>query len=174
MTSTLVSPARLLVAAVCLTMLFAMPSFAGGSKPKPKAKAQHVQLYNAAYDQIKKLEFAAAQILLERALKLEPNFPEAHNNLAYTLRKQGEDHYDKALAHYNKAIELNPELAEAYMYRGVLYVQMGNKDAALADHQTLKAMDTKPATALAAELAYVIENGEEKTPEGFFGVADKK
>ncbi|MEM9881443.1 MAG: tetratricopeptide repeat protein [Planctomycetota bacterium] len=170
MNPTLVSPVRLLVTAVCLSVLLALPSFAAPSRPKPKPVDEHVKLYNAAYDEIHKLEFSSAQVLLERALRLEPDFAEAHNNLAYTLRKQGEDHYDKALEHYNTAIELDEDLAEAYMYRGVLYVQTGSKDSAAADLQTLTAMGSK----LASELAYVIENGAEKAPEGFFGVAGKK
>ncbi|MEM1108007.1 MAG: tetratricopeptide repeat protein [Planctomycetota bacterium] len=174
MTTPLVSPFRLLVAAACLSMLFVLPSFGGASKPKPKPVAEHVKLYNEAYDEIKKLRFASAQNLLEQALKLKPDFAEAHNNLAYTLRKQGEDHYDQALAHYNKAIELNAKLSEAYMYRGVLHVQMGNDDLAAADLETLSAMKGRAAAKLAAELTYVIENGNEKTPEGFFGVAGKK
>ncbi|MEM6458267.1 MAG: tetratricopeptide repeat protein [Planctomycetota bacterium] len=151
-------------------MVFALSSFAAPSRPKPKPVDEHVKLYNTAYDEIQKLEFASAQVLLERALRLEPDFAEAHNNLAYTLRKLGEDHYDKALEHYNTAIELDEKLAEAYMYRGVLYVKIGSKDSAEADLETLDAMGSD----LAAELAYVIENGVEKTPEGFFGVAGKK
>lgn len=174
MTFTLFNPARLLVAAACLSMLFALPSFGGASKPKPKPVAEHVKLYNEAYDEIQKLRFASAQDLLERALKLKPDFAEAHNNLAYTLRKQGEDHYDQALTHYNQAIEINEKLAEAYMYRGVLHVQMGNDDLATADLETLSSMKGRAAKKLAAELSYVIENGNEKTPEGFFGVAGKK
>ena len=47
--------------------------------------------------------------------------------LAFTLRKQGSANFQKSLAYYNKAIQLKPKLAEAYMYRGVLYTQMGRK-----------------------------------------------
>ena len=68
--------------------------------------------------------FAQAQKKFEQAVKLEPNFAEAYNNLAFTLRKQGSGNYKQSLAYYNKAIELKPKLAEAYMYRGVLYTQM--------------------------------------------------
>jgi hypothetical protein len=53
------------------------------------------------------------------------------------------------------------------MYRGVLYIQMGNKDLALKDHSKLVAMNSP----LAAELEYVVVNGREKEPEQFFGVS---
>ncbi|MGB5985447.1 MAG: tetratricopeptide repeat protein, partial [Desulfobacterales bacterium] len=93
-----------------------------------------------------------------------------HNNLAYVLRKQGPDFFEEALKHYTRAIELKPDLAQPYMYRGVLFVQMGNKEAALQDHEKLLTLDEK----LAQELQYVIENGMEKEPEQFFGVSPKQ
>ncbi len=78
-------------------------------------------------------------------------------------------YYAEALKHYNRAIELKPRLAEPYMYRGVLHVQMGNQQLALKDHQKLVALGSE----LAAELEYVITNGREKEPEKFFGVSPK-
>ena len=90
---------------------------------------------------------------------------EAHNNLGYSLRKQGESKYAEALSHYNRAIELDVNLAEAYMYRGVLHMLMGNEEKALQDHRTLTSLDRKLADALQAAIA----SGEE--PEGLEGLA---
>ena len=56
------------------------------------------------------------------------------------------------------------------MYRGVLYMQMGNKEMALKDHERLVAMGSP----LAGELEYVVTNGHEKEPEQFFGVSRKR
>jgi hypothetical protein len=53
------------------------------------------------------------------------------------------------------------------MYRGVLYIQMGKKNLALADHKTLVNRNSQ----LASELQFVVENGREKEPEQFFGVS---
>jgi len=39
---------------------------------------------------------------------------------------------------YRRALEIDPRLAQAYMYRGVLHTQMGNKDLARADLETLR------------------------------------
>ena len=114
-------------------------------------------------------KFVKAEKQFREALEINERFAEAHNNLAYTLRKQGADHFDEALMHYNRAIELNPKLPEPYMYRGVLYVQMGNKSLALKDHEKLLAMGSP----LAEELEYVVVNGREKEPEQFFGVSRK-
>jgi len=67
--------------------------------------------------------------------------------------------------HYDRAIELNPKLAEAYMYRGVLHMLMGNEDKALEDHRTLTRLNRKLADALQAAIA----SGEE--PDGLEGLA---
>ena len=55
------------------------------------------------------------------------------------------------------------------MYRGVLHIQMGNRDLALKDHEILLAL--KPS--LAEELETVITEGREKQPEQIFGVSKK-
>lgn len=72
----------------------------------------------------------------------------------------------EALRHYNRSIELNDELAEAYMYRGVLYVQKGDTASAEADLKALESLNPS----LANELRWVIQHGHEKKPEQFFGV----
>jgi Flp pilus assembly protein TadD len=110
-------------------------------------------------------QFARAQAEFEDALDRNPNMAEAHNNLGYSLRKQGAENYQKALDHYNRAIELDANLAEAYMYRGVLHMLMGNEEKALQDHRTLTGLDRGLADALQAAIA----SGEE--PDGLEGLA---
>ena len=117
------------------------------------------------------LKFKKAEKKFRAALDEDADFGEAHNNLAYVLRKQGEEHYGEAMAHYNRAIELLPEAPEPYMYRGVLFVSMGNEEAALKDHERLLELGSE---SLAGELEWVITNGAEKEPEQFFGVFSKQ
>ena len=83
-------------------------------------------------------KFAAAQIKFEQAIRDNPNFAEAHNNLGFTLRQQGPQNYSIALEHYSKAIQLKPSMAETYEYRGVLFAKMGRKADAKKDLATLK------------------------------------
>jgi tetratricopeptide (TPR) repeat protein len=103
-------------------------------------------------------KFAEAQVKFEQALSENSNFAEAHNNLGYSLRKQGPQNYSKALEHYNKAIQLKPNLAEAYEYRGVLFLKMGRRADAEKDLATLRALNPK----LATELEQVIQTGNEE------------
>ena len=140
---------------------------AAGSPSIKSTISEDIKAYNSGVALMMAKKFNQAEKQFRKALALNKRFAEAHNNLAYTLRKQGSEHYDEALQHYNRAIDLNPSLDEPYMYRGVLYVQMGNRALALDDHSTLVARNSP----LASELRFVVENGREKEPEQFFGVS---
>ncbi len=141
-------------------------AFAAGSSPKPKKdRRPGVAEYNAGVQLMKKGNYKQAQIHFEAALDKNSQMAEAHNNLGYSLRKQGAGNYAKALQHYDQAIELNPKLAEAYMYRGVLHMLMGNEAKALEDHRALTGMNRRLADALQAAIA----SGEE--PDGLEGLA---
>ena len=147
------------------------PSASGGGGAKKPSKADAVELsfYNEGTVLLFKKEWAAAQQQFDAALALNEKLAEAHNNLAYVLRKQGPANYAKSLEHYNRAIELKPRLAEAYMYRGALYALSDRKDLALADHALLVKMKSK----LAPHLKKIIDTGVEEEPEQFYGVAKK-
>lgn len=152
---------------LCLLLLsssaFAAPS---GNTDKPKTTADSI--YNEGVAAMAKGDFGAAVGKFEEAVKLKADFAEAHNNLAFSLRKQGKQNYAASLEHYNKAIELDPKLAQAYHYRGVLYVLEGNEAAAKADHAKLLELDRE----LADELLKVIASKEE--PAGYKGGAKKR
>lgn len=50
---------------------------------------------------------ARARLMLEQAIKLDPNYADAHNNLAYNCDCQG--NYLEAIQEYQRAIALNPK-----------------------------------------------------------------
>ena len=97
------------------------------SRCNKRLEVQLSKVYNQGIDLMQAKNFAAAQIKFEQAIRDNPNFAEAHNNLGFTLRQQGPQNFSKALEHYNKAIQLKPSMAETYEYRGVLFAKMGRK-----------------------------------------------
>lgn len=107
-----------------------------------------VRTYNEGVTMLLRRDYGGAQQHFEKALQLEDTLAEAHNNLAYSLRMQGSQHFDRSLRHYNRAIELKPNLAQAYMYRGVLFTQLGDFARAAADHATLLKLDARLAARL--------------------------
>lgn len=68
---------------------------------------------------------------LSQAVEIDPEFYEAHFNLALTYHKYGK--YGEALKHYLKTIELNPSLIKAYMQLGYLYDELQEYKKALAE-----------------------------------------
>ena len=151
-----------------LLLFFGGEAFAAGSSSKPAENTRpSVSQYNSGVKLMQKGKYEKAAKKFEAALKKNPGLAEAHNNLGYSLRKQGAGNYERALSHYNSAIELKPDLAEAYMYRGVLHALMGNEKKALEDHSKLTRLDRRLADALQAAIA----SGEE--PEGLDGLVKK-
>jgi tetratricopeptide (TPR) repeat protein len=129
---------------------------------KTTGAADVTAIYNKGVALMHEKKFAAAIADFEAAVKAKPDFAEAHNNLAYCLRSEGPAKYQEALDHYNKAIQLNPNLAQAYEYRGVLFMKMNRRGDAEKDLAKLKQLDPK----LASKLEYAINNkGREK--EGY-------
>jgi len=153
--------------ALALTLMSVSLATAAGSPSIKSTTSEDIKIYNNGVELMMDKKFSKAEKQFRKTLALNENFTEAHNNLAYTLRKQGPDYYDEAVKHYNRSIELNPGLDEPYMYRGVLYIQMGDINLTLADHKTLFDRNSQ----LASELQFVVENGREKEPEQFFGVS---
>jgi tetratricopeptide (TPR) repeat protein len=142
-----------------MSSCFAAGSGSAGSSGQPVVKPESpaVTAYNEGVSLMKAKQFARAQVKFEQAVKQEPGFAEAHNNLAFCLRKQGSQNFQKSLAHYDKAISLKPKLAVAYEYRGVLYMQLGRKADAEKDLATLKKLNPH----LAGELETYIKTGKE-------------
>lgn len=155
--------------ALAAALVLAAVAYGAGSESKPVPPAAPpppgVEAYNQGVKLMKKEKFAEAQASFEAALAENPRMAEAHNNLGYSLRKQGAEHYAEALAHYDQAIALDPKLAEAYMYRGVLHMLMGHEDKALEDHKTLTGLNRKLADALEAAIA------SHEEPPGLKGLA---
>jgi tetratricopeptide (TPR) repeat protein len=166
-----------LVGVCAITAVAIHPTFGAGSGsmnppanqgfPQIKQENPAIKAYNEGVDLMKGKQFARAQAKFEAALKANPNLAEAHNNLAFVLRKQGSQNYQLSMEHYNKAIQLKPKLAEAYMYRGVLYAIMGRKAEAQADLAVLQKMNPR----YAKELEEFIRTGKED--EELYGAAKK-
>jgi len=72
--------------------------------------------------------------LLKKALKIKPNYPDAHLNLGNALQAQGD--LDGAIASYNTALQLKPNYPGAHNNLGVALKEQGDLDAAIASYNT--------------------------------------
>jgi Flp pilus assembly protein TadD len=78
--------------------------------------------------------------LLNKALKLEPNDPDAHYNLGIALQEKGD--LDAAITSYNTALGLKPNDPEAHYNLGIALKEKGDLDVAIASFNT--ALQFKP------------------------------
>jgi len=153
---------RRVVAGIVLAMGLALVATRAGAiesdplpVPEGGARQRAVAAYNDGVKLMVEKRYAAAQQKFEEALAADERLAEAHNNLAFSLRMQGAHNRERALRHYDRALELKPDLAQAYMYRGVLFTQMGDLARARADHLQLLRLDRQ----LAARLEGVMAGG---------------
>jgi tetratricopeptide (TPR) repeat protein len=69
----------------------------------------------------------------KEAIRLKPNFPEAHINLGYAFEYEGQ--YDAAIAEYRVAIRLKPNFVLAHYNLGNTLDHKGQYDAAITEYR---------------------------------------
>ncbi len=84
--------------------------------------------------QIKAGEYHRAMGDFLTAVKLKPEYREAHDNLGWLYER--EKRYEEALTHLNKSIELASDNAWAYYHRAVVHYRKGDLGRALEDAKT--------------------------------------
>ena len=146
--------------AALLLATAAAPASGAESDPLPVPAGsplnKAIELYNQGVTHLVARRFAEAQQRFEAALQIDETLAEAHNNLAFALRMQGRQNFAVSLAHYNRALALKPNLAQAYMYRGALFLQQGDRAGAQRDLERLRTLDTK----LAGDLERLLAGGD--------------
>ncbi|HEX9533168.1 MAG TPA: tetratricopeptide repeat protein [bacterium] len=124
----------------------------GDSNPGTSSQLSAARtFYNQGEEYSKKKNWnLAIQAYLE-AVRLDPKFVEAWNNLGSCYRKVKQ--YDKAFEAYKQALDLKPDYPNAHEYMARTYLAMGNKDGAMREYEILKRLDVK----MAAELMTAIQ-----------------
>ncbi len=74
-----------------------------------------------------------ALVHFQKALVINPDYAEAHDNLGNALFQMGQA--DEALVHFQKALVINPDYAEAHNNLGEALRQKGQADEAMTHYQ---------------------------------------
>src|SRR6201993_3920379 len=90
-------------------------------------------------------ELEEVKSLIDRALALAPNSPEAHFALGLFFY-WGHRQYENALAEFNRTLELQPNNAEARAYCSWVYRRRGEWERSLTDSQRAEELDPRDAT----------------------------
>jgi TolB-like protein/Tfp pilus assembly protein PilF len=94
-------------------------------------------------------ELEEVKLLIDRALALAPNSPEAHLALGVFFYF-GHRQYENALTEFNRALELQPNNALARQYCAYVYRRRGEWERSLADLQRAEQLDPRDAQIPAA------------------------
>src|SRR5947208_1793991 len=89
-------------------------------------------------------ELVAVKSLINRALALAPNSPEAHSALGLFFY-WGHRQYEAALTEFNRTLELQSNNALARLYRASVYRRRGEWERSLADFQRAEELDPRDA-----------------------------
>jgi TolB-like protein/Tfp pilus assembly protein PilF len=89
-------------------------------------------------------ELEEVKSLIDRALALASNSPEAHFALGLFFY-WGHRQYEKALAEFNRTLELQPNNADARAYCAWVYRRRGEWDRSLANSQRAEELDPRDA-----------------------------
>jgi TolB-like protein/Tfp pilus assembly protein PilF len=89
-------------------------------------------------------ELEEVKSLIDRALALAPNSPEAHLALGLFFYF-GHRQYDNALTEFNRTLELQPNNALARQYCAYVYRRRGEWERSLADSQRAQELDPRDA-----------------------------
>ena len=95
-------------------------------------------------------ELGEAKSIIDRALALAPNSPEAHCALGL-LFYYGHRQYENALAEFNRTLELQPNNDLARQYCAYVYRRRGEWERSLADLQRAQGLNPRHAV-IAAEI----------------------
>ena len=89
-------------------------------------------------------ELQEVKSLIDRALALAPNSPEAHLALGLFFY-WGHRQYENALAEFNRTLELQPNNADARTYCAWVYRRRGEWERSLADSKRAEELDPREA-----------------------------
>jgi Flp pilus assembly protein TadD len=83
---------------------------------------------------------------LKNAIRLEPNYPEAHNEYGYALHQL--HRYAEAIQQYEAAISQKTNYASAHYNLGMSYIALNNRNGAMEQYRILQGIDAARATKL--------------------------
>jgi len=131
---TLIPFTVILYLAACVQEVKQSPSAAAPSPTLKTAKSCHTvtDLNKQAFDLYHKGLTSQAKHLLEKALQICPSDAKTHNNLASLLKDEGK--YSQAIEHYRQALDITPNLSEAWYGLGEIYYKQGQFPLSLEAH----------------------------------------
>ena len=113
-------------------------------------------LIGAAYSGLE--QFDQAVIYYQRALKIQPDLADVHNNMGVAYKNLND--FNSAVNSYLKAVELRPDYAEAHTNLGMVLSDLGNYNDALASFDKALGIDTEMVKAISGKSSVLLSLGQ--------------
>jgi tetratricopeptide (TPR) repeat protein len=108
--------------------------------------------------------WADATTQYRKAVRLKTDYHQAHSSLGYALRKQGK--YDESIAAYGRALEIEPEYAEAIEYQAEAYLSLNRLEEVIDAHRWLNSFDREKSALLMTAIEAWIASAQQQPPPG--------
>ena len=125
----------------------ALNYFETAANRNPKRAETWIQI---GYCKVKQGRNDEAIRAYQRALALRPNSVDAHNKLGDAHFYAGR--FNEAIAAYQQAARLKPKESEAYYNLALAYLEIGDREAAMAQSRVLASIDVELNKKLLAEM----------------------
>ena len=126
--------------AYVVTVFISILLVCSGWPSETKAEAQDAELHlNRARSYLGKGMWGDGMMEIRRALRIDPNYPEAHYLLGVVYSNLG--HWQEVASAAEEAVRLKSDYAEAQYLLGVAYFRLGNRSSALEQHRVLEDLD---------------------------------
>ena len=96
--------------------------------PHAERAAESYRILGTIYGKAKK-DHNEAKRLLTKAIKIKPDYAEAHNALGFAYAET--EDFPKAIEHYEKALKLKPDYSFCYNDCSTLYWKLGKKEKSI-------------------------------------------
>ena len=98
---------------------------------------------------------------MKKAIQINPNYVEAHNNLGTVFTQLGE--HQKAISCYEKAIQIQPNHVNAHNNLGAVFKQLGEHKKAISYFQKTNSVASKEELLRYSYLLDGLEDYKKKT-----------
>lgn len=131
------------------------------STPRAPSTPKHVKFLNEGVKAQNQKDYERAVKLYQKALRAKPDYPDALNNLGFSLRSIAMQYLNDAMKHYNKALKLQSNHEGALEYQGELYVWRGELLKADQNYQRLRRLNSREAAELKKHIDRVVAQAKQ-------------
>jgi tetratricopeptide (TPR) repeat protein len=133
---------------------------AGSESQSTRSSSKYEKYFNEGAKAQDREKYEEAVKWYRRALNEKPDYPDALNNLGFSLRSIGRTYLLEAGQAYDKALAINENHEGALEYQGELYLGEGRLEDASANLKRLEQLNSSEAKELKERLEQILAEAQ--------------